>query len=291
MDNSVFNEIRGDNDMIDISGHLREFRREIGFEDTEHNLSINCCGYQRFRTKNFSCKRPNGRLDYQIIYIYKGCGHYLINGEVKTVTAGNILVFPPNVPQVYSYYAIDSPEVFWIHFTGSDCKQLIDNHQLCSGNIGENLPIKTLFQDIILELQLKRPLFETVIINDFNKLLTMIERSQLLRNNHENRSSMDHLIIQLNHHYMDAWTISSMAECCSLSKDYFAHCFKKLMGISPMQFLTDLRMDKAKELLQDEELNISAIATLVGYEDPLYFSRVFKKTTGLSPKSYYKTIG
>ena len=71
MDNSALQNSMGDNDVIDISGHLRDIRREVGFIDTEHELTINCCGYQTFRTKNFSRRRLEGRLDYQIIYIFK----------------------------------------------------------------------------------------------------------------------------------------------------------------------------------------------------------------------------
>ena len=58
--------------MIDISGHLRDYRREIGFSDESKPLIINCCGYQKFMTENFSKSRPTGRLDYQLIYIYQG---------------------------------------------------------------------------------------------------------------------------------------------------------------------------------------------------------------------------
>jgi AraC-like DNA-binding protein len=281
----------GADDMIDISGHLSDIRQEIGYEDTEHVLTINCCGYQTFRTKNFSKRRPVGRLDYQIIYIYKGSGHYMINGINTTITAGNIIVFPPHVAQIYTYYAKDNPEIFWIHFTGTDCHRLIDSAHIKRVFIGENLQLKTLFQEIIQELQLKKPLFESIITNDFYKLLAMIERCKLLRHNFsEYRFSIDRLIIQLNHQYMDSWTISSMAAYCNLSKDYFAHYFKKTLGLTPIQFLTRLRIEKAIELLQDEDLSVSYIASFVGYEDPLYFSRVFKKTTGFSPKSYHKNI-
>lgn len=53
-----------------------------------------------------------------------------------------------------------------------------------------------------------------------------------------------------------------------------------------MQYLKELRIEKAKELLEGEGMNISTIGTLAGYEDPLYFSRVFRKITGNAPRSY-----
>ena len=215
----------------------------------------------------------------------------MINGVNTIIPAGHILIFPPHVAQIYTYYANDNPEIFWIHFTGTDCYHLIDSSQIKQVYIGENLQIKTLFQEIIQELQLKKILFENIIIHDLYKLLTLIERSKSFQHNFsEDRSSLDRLIIQLNHHYMDAWTISSMASYCNLSKDYFAHYFKKTLGLAPMHFLTRLRIEKAVELLQDEDLSVSYIASLVGYEDALYFSRVFKKATGFSPKTYHKMI-
>ena len=55
--------------MIDVSGHLRATRRAIGFEDTEHAVIVNCCGWQRFISRDYSQQRIKGRLDYQIIYV------------------------------------------------------------------------------------------------------------------------------------------------------------------------------------------------------------------------------
>ena len=57
-----------------------------------------------------------------------------------------------------------------------------------------------------------------------------------------------------------------------------------------MKYLTGLRIDKAKDFLADENLPVSEIAYLVGYSDPLYFSRIFKKTEQVSPQQYRKDI-
>lgn len=59
------------------------------------------------------------------------------------------------------------------------------------------------------------------------------------------------------------------------------------MGLSPMQYLNNQRMEKAKDFLLSNTMTISNIAHLVGFDDPLYFSRVFKKYTGVSPQMYY----
>ena len=63
------------------------------------------------------------------------------------------------------------------------------------------------------------------------------------------------------------------------------------MGMSPMHYLNYQRIEKAKDFLLSNSMTISNISRLVGFDDPLYFSRVFKKYTGASPQAYYQNLG
>lgn len=277
--------------MIDISGHLRPYRSELGFEDNTRDFVINCCGYQHFITKDFSRSRPNGRLDFQLIYIYSGCGYFKIDHNLIRREKGDIQIFYPGEPQEYFYYAKDTPEVYWIHFTGKNCEKLLADYDIHSCHIGENVLFKTIFQEIILELQLKKYGFETYIASDFMKLLVCFQRTmQKERYSSHTNFALDRLILELNQHYAQTWTIEKMADFCSLSQDYLSHLFRKEYHITPMKYLTGLRIDKAKDFLADENLPVSEIAYLVGYSDPLYFSRIFKKTEQVSPQQYRKDI-
>lgn len=275
--------------MIDVSGHLRSTRREIGFEDYTKPLVINCCGYQTFEEDDFTRQRPAGRLDYQLIYLYKGYGEYFIKGTWLRMPAGSLILYRPGEPQIYTYHGKDSPEIYWVHFTGNDCTKLLEKHNIKNSEIGENLPIKNLFQEMILELQLKKNCYEDIVCNNFLKLTALIHRTTAQKERMPDYNfALDYLIIQLNQYYMNDWNIRTMAEFCHLSEDYFSHYFKKILGLSPMQYLTLLRVEKARELLLWENRNIGSVAAQVGYGDPLYFSRVFKKITGCSPKAYRK---
>ena len=82
-----------------------------------------------------------------------------------------------------------------------------------------------------------------------------------------------------------------MADYCKLSQSSFSHMFKDRMGMSPMHYLNYQRIEKAKDFLLSNSMTISNISRLVGFDDPLYFSRVFKKYTGASPQAYYQNLG
>lgn len=277
--------------MVNICGHLRDRRRLDGFYDESVPLLVNCCGKQIFKNHNYFLKREKGRLDYQIIYIYRGAGHFCLNGEWTELAAGNVVLFRPSEPQFYSYYAADKPEVYWIHFTGNACEGILDRYSIENCYIGESSSVRQLFHLIITELQLKKIHYEDVVAGNFYILLSMIHRSlcNALRPS-ENDFSIDRLICEINSRYMENWTVASMADFCKLSESYFSHTFKQRMGVPPMQFLSRLRIEKAKEFLTANSMSVSTVARLVGYDDPLYFSRVFRKSTGIAPHKFYHSI-
>lgn len=277
--------------MLDVSGHFRKYRDELGFEDYSKPFLINCCGYQKFTTEDFSRHRLNGRKDYQLIYIHEGCGYYIKRQKTLKYEAGSLIFYRPEEPQIYSYFAKDTPEVYWVHFTGSECENIISRYHLMDCRMESSIQLKALFQEIILELQLQKPYFEDIINSTFIKIIASVQRSLSLTEKASiNNFAIDHLIISLNQHYTRDWTIQSMADFCNLSTDYFSHIFKEVTHTTPMNFLTKLRIDKSKELLLAESMSISNVAFLVGYSDPLYFSRVFKKREGVSPKQYRTAV-
>lgn len=91
----------------------------------------------------------------------------------------------------------------------------------------------------------------------------------------------------IDENYFSNITIDLVAQNFNFSRNYLYTLFKECYGISPQNYLLKLRIEKAKELLRGENnLSIGDIALAVGYSDPLYFSRLFHKKTGLSPTEY-----
>ena len=75
-----------------------------------------------------------------------------------------------------------------------------------------------------------------------------------------------------------------------VSPYYFTRLFKEETGETFLEFLTGIRIDRAKELMKDSDLTVKDICAKVGYADPNYFSRIFKKTVGETPTEYRTEI-
>ncbi|MFC4766267.1 helix-turn-helix domain-containing protein [Effusibacillus consociatus] len=102
---------------------------------------------------------------------------------------------------------------------------------------------------------------------------------------------VQHIVIEraldfINENYNKSITLEQVAEEIKRSPYYFSHLFKKVMNMTFVEYLTHLRVKKAKELLLNDDLTVSEIAYIIGYQDPNYFSRVFKAISGESPKQW-----
>lgn len=274
--------------MIRVAGHRKGNGSATYEEDADLPFIRQLLWLSEFPYKGFfhtAAYRKTGLSDF--IYS-QGCGHFFIDNEWQTIPAGSIVVYLPSEPQIYTYYAKDTPEIYWIHFSGTQSLDYLQRYHIHNCYIGRHRSLTQLFDEIILELQVHKPFFKDFTFASFLKMLPMIERYyQSQFDSTDNSAMIERLIVELNKSYMDPWSIASMAQYCHLSSDYFSHQFKENTGSSPIQFLYNLRIEKAKELLLTEGLTVSEVAALVGYKDPLYFSRIFKKATGVSPKRFH----
>jgi two-component system, response regulator YesN len=92
----------------------------------------------------------------------------------------------------------------------------------------------------------------------------------------------------IDEHFAEAITLEEAAEHVGLSPYYFSKLFKDRFGITFIDYITEIRMKRAKELMENPDVSIKEVCYTVGYKDPNYFSRVFKKYTGLTPSEYRK---
>lgn len=91
-------------------------------------------------------------------------------------------------------------------------------------------------------------------------------------------------------HYAEEITLEDVAEYVNISPQYFSKLIKKNTGFNFIDWLSMLRVKKAKELLANSSLTVKEVCFMVGYKDPNYFSRIFKKKIGMTPSEYIKNI-
>jgi two-component system response regulator YesN len=92
-------------------------------------------------------------------------------------------------------------------------------------------------------------------------------------------------------HYAEEITLNNVAEQVNISPQYFSKLIKKSTGFNFIDWLSMLRVKKAKELLSSSNYTIKEVCFMVGYKDPNYFSRIFKKRQGMTPSEYLKSRG
>lgn len=258
-------------------------------------MVVGSCGTYRLK------KRPmlptywkKGRRDYQILYVASGKAHFWFNGIEEIVDSGHMVLYKPKEVQKYVYYVEDHPEVFWIHFTGYDVKNILEYHGISlnqhvfySGTLPE---YKMLFRKIIRELQQCEYGYEDYIASSFNNILLLVSRQQ---QNGENYTvtipeEIEMAVSYFNENYNTKISVAQYAESLHISTNWFIRNFKQHMKMSPAQYLLSLRMVNAQSLLENTDYSVGEIAEIVGYDNQLYFSRVFKKEYGISPAQYRK---
>ncbi len=98
------------------------------------------------------------------------------------------------------------------------------------------------------------------------------------------------ILAYIQEHYTEELSLTSLAEMYNISSSRLSTLIKKELGLSFSEYITARRMQKAKELLKDDSRSIEEIANAVGYHDYFYFTKVFKKTQGISPSKYRKSL-
>ncbi len=131
----------------------------------------------------------------------------------------------------------------------------------------------------------------STVLERIEKWMDLCLHERQLQQNGPKVEAIDTIITFMQEYYQDSSLhLQQLAEIVSLHPNHLTQLFRKHTGLSCMQYLAQVRMEKAKELLQQSDLKIATIAEQVGYENPLYFSTYFKKWVGLNPSDYKERL-
>lgn len=278
------------------AGFLNNSR--LPFKDKSKPLIVGSCGNYRLKAKEkLPTWRPRGCLDYQLIYVAPGKTHFYFGDEDRIVNAEQMVLFQPRQPQHYEYFAKDKPEVYWVHFTGSDVKNILKHYGIPMDDpvfySGNSSMYTYLFKEMIHELQTCRVGYQELLEMYLRQILLLIVRSREERKPTVSSFIQDEMELARRYfteHYNEEINIEEYAKSRGMSISWFLRNFKQLTAKSPMQYILAIRINNAVSLLEGTNYNVNEISSIVGYDNPLYFSRIFRKQKGISPSDYRKNL-
>ncbi len=255
-------------------------------------LKINNCGIQGRISTDMTVARPHGRRDYLLLFVESGSLTVYTIGKPLVLTAGQAWLYRPSEPQKYVFLCRkDAVGIsYWVHFTGAAVEELLTS---CGAEAHRPWLAKdiadtaSLFGRMILCHRLQSG---SLPVNSlFLQLLHTFSAppSPRLRSTSHRCTLQIHAIMQQMECNPQAdYDADALAAQCHLSRDRFVHIFKDIAGIPPHKYHLTVKLEQARRLLDYSALSISDAAAAVGFDDPLYFSRAFKKRFGLSPRAY-----
>lgn len=253
--------------------------KEIGIQDNQEHIS-----------------RPLGLPDYQWAQCLSGEGILIIAGKEYIINESMGLFFQPNIP--HEYYATKEPwTIAWLTFNGPALPGLLSCLELRKWEVMELHDIEAInksLEDIYLYLVSDNPDRALESSALLYKLLVKLEDFTHSNGEIQNNKyrQLIPVISYLKKNYSKSISLEEMADIIHITPYHLCRIFKEAYHLSPFQYLTRLRMQKAKELLIEfPTMPVKSIAPKVGYNEASYFCAVFKKNEGNTPLEFRKIHG
>lgn len=263
----------------------------------------------------FACKKKmESQSEYhchdfaELTYILSGKGKYMVDGMVYNVKAGDIIMCNPGVKHQNIEVNPKEPTIeFFTGFTDFEFRGMEPNSiQFQNGtcllqtSLETRQEISKYCYDMLAEQEtcklgkyfmLKAKLMQILLL-----ILREMEPAQNQQigcrfESYNKNYVVKKIISYLNENYNKKISLDQIARNMYLSPVYISKIFKEETGESPINYLIQIRLEKAKDMLeQGKEKSIKNVATIVGYDDVYHFSKLFKKHYGISPLYYKKSI-
>ncbi len=232
-----------------------------------------------------------------LIYCMEGCGTVELGGRVFPVEQGHVAAIPPGTPHIYRTDPARPWSIFWIHFDGHQAGSVL-------GSLGNGPKNPLLY---LPDVNLLRQAFEEVyaclgyhfsdagLLAMTGELIRLLGKVKLHYSHPQHhRKAVEDRILEtigfMQRHLDMPLALEDLAAQSGQSVPYYCKLFKERTNQSPMAYFIQLKIRKACELLDQTELGIKEIAGELGYDDPYYFSRLFRKIQGCSPSAYRLSI-
>jgi len=235
-------------------------------------------------------ERKTGCSQYILLYCVEGSGTINIPGKTVPLTPNTYCIIPKNVPHHYKSSVKDPWTIYWIHFIGDHADQLFGRYlEIKRDPVAIPYDEKRIaaFEEIfnMLENSFEDRSMEIVNIKLLEFVSSLIYFMEIDPSLHDDDVISDSINFMKNN-LKARCTAEELAGRQHLSVSHYSRLFRSKTGSSPLQYFNNLKIQKSCQFLYFTDRNIKEICTELGFEDPYYFSRLFKKLMGMSPANY-----
>lgn len=244
---------------------------------------------------------------HQLLFFTSGEGEQRSDGATIPLRAGDILFVPTGMGHRSVFPPGKRSECYVLDFHGDqftpalpgdrEALDVIDKMAWFRGKVplatASAARLRPIFDELFIEFQRKAPAYRAMLKMMLLRILILIARDEeFQRHGRPVCASPSHeqlvreVIDYLDAAYMKTITVDSVLEFCPLSRSHFHVVFKQKTGKTFLEYLTEIRLEKAKEQLLGTDAAVGEIATMVGFATSSYFGQVFRAATGLSPNRY-----
>lgn len=257
-------------------------------------FSITLTGYKKC-SPGLS-RESHNHMFHSIHYICSGKGIYRMNGNTYTAEAGTVFVFVPGTKLMWFF--AEGLEFYHIRFDPKQCLNKNNSWSLLEleptsfpffGSYGVIRPceIRQRFEEVHAQWNSPDPYSQYACDIAFRALwLSLAENLRDLSNTGDAVAAVRDSITYLQNHYQKQITVTGLARMTGISSGHYTRLFKRLTGFTPKEYIIQIRINKAKELLAYNNLPLKEVASQAGYDDELYFSKLFKQAVGVAPTIY-----
>lgn len=261
------------------------------------DIKIINSGYEKTSKKKPARMQDNFN-SYSFHYVFSGKGYYKINGKEYTVTKNQIFVIFPNIPITYYPDRRYPWKYSWIDFYGVKSEEFLGMLNVSRENpILENLPLKIgmLFLSNVEDCKKFPNIADLISIYHFYSILIELLKKNIVKEQSLSDNSSSSIISKCmkiidNSYTNPDFNLQTLSSMVGFNSSYLSRLFKQTLGISFTKYLTQKRLQEAILLIDAGVWSVKNICEAVGFSDQFYFSNVFKKKFGESPKSYIDSV-
>jgi AraC-like DNA-binding protein len=233
--------------------------------------------------------RPTGASQHILMVCTDGAGWCRTPDGRFAVRRGDAVLVPAGTPHEYAASADEPWTLWWLHATGPDADELASSARAAAGgplsHLRDAAPLASLVAQVVdaLDSGTAGGLVRAAGAAWY-ALAQLIATGR--RTPGPAPSPVEQALEHLRATAPRRTSVAVLAAMVGLSPSQLGALFRRQVGVSPLRYQNDLRMARARELLDSTALSVAAVAQACGYEDALYFSRQFTRTHGQSPTAY-----